>query len=370
MKKTWIPAGALLLAMACHSSSRDEAAPAKAIVADVEFKEPPEPPPTSLADLDANGEKIGQLNTYAFTANAADASSEFNVEGSASDTLVSMAPPTKPEVGRAISSSAARSGSDTSFRFIRTAELSFRVKDVVKATLGIEDIVGAHRGWVVHTTLKSEPQGTEVIPVSADSSLEISRYSLRNSITLRVPNAELDSTIRQIGRWVDLFDHRTIDADDIRLRMLANTMAERRAKTHAARIAQAIDAQGRRLKETMPAEEALQQAEERRDQSILDNKELDDRVAYSTVRMEISQRTLVRRELIANAHNIEGYRPSLFSRIGGALLSGWRLLEMVITGLISIWPVVLLVGGSLFWLWRGSKRRQERTPAPPAQGAQ
>lgn len=369
MKKTWIPAGALLLAMACHSSSRDEAAPAKAIVADVEFKEPPEPPPTSLADLDANGEKIGQLNTYAL--NVSDQNSGYSDDGTSSPALTAMAPPTnKPEVGKAISSSAARTGTDTSFRFIRTAELSFRVKDVVKATLGIEDIVGAHRGWVVHTTLKSEPQGTEVIPVSADSSLEISRYSLRNNITLRVPNAELDSTIRQIGRWVDLFDHRTIDADDIRLRMLANTMAERRAKTHAARIAQAIDAQGRRLKETMPAEEALQQAEERRDQSILDNKELDDRVAYSTVRMEISQRTLVRRELIANAHNIEGYRPSLFSRIGGALLSGWRLLEMVITGLISIWPVVLLLGGSLFWLWRGSKRRKERTPAPPAQGAQ
>lgn len=275
-----------------------------------------------------------------------------------------------PDVGEAMSSSAARAGSDTSFRFIRTAEMSFRVKDVVQATIGIEDIVGAHGGWVVHTTLRSEPQGTDVIPVSADSSLEIARYQLTNAITLRVPNAELDSTIRSIGRWVDLFDHRTIDADDIRLRMLANSMAERRAKSHAARIAQAIDAQGRRLKETMPAEEALQASEQQRDQHILDNLELADRVAYSTVRLEISQRTLVRKEMIANERNIEGYRPSLLSRIGDALTAGWHLLEVVITGLISIWPVVLLLGASLFWLWRGKKRTKGVPPPTQPPGAQ
>jgi hypothetical protein len=179
-----------------------------------------------------------------------------------------------------------------------------------------------------------------------------------NTITLRVPNTALDSTLRQIGRWVDLFDHRNILADDIRLRMMANAMAVRRAKAHSLRVANAIDDKGRKLKETLSAEEALQASDEKRDQGILNNLELADRVTYSTVTVDIYQRTLIRREMIANERSIEGYRPSLWSRLTDALADGWRLLEMAITGLISIWPIVLLLGGSLWFLWRNSRKRK------------
>ena len=109
------------------------------------------------------------------------------------------------------------------------------------------------------------------------------------------------------------------------------------------------------------------------DQGILNNLELADRVTYSTVTVDIYQRTLIRREMIANERSIEGYRPSLWSRLTDALADGWRLVEMAITGLISIWPIVLLLGGSLWLLWRNNRKRKgERpaptvTPAPPAE---
>ena len=198
--------------------------------------------------------------------------------------------------------------------------------------------------------------------MSADSSLEIFRFRLLNQITLRVPNAELDSTLRQIGRLVDVFDHRTILADDIRLRMMANAMAVRRAKAHSLRVAQAIDDQGRKLRETLAAEEALEASDEKRDQGILHNLDLADRVAYSTVTLDLYQRDLTRKEMIANERNIDAYRPSLWSRVVRGLKDGWELVELTVAGLATIWPVLALLGGAFWLLRRGANRRKTSTP--------
>lgn len=335
MQKPIILSAAFLLVIAC-SNGASESTP-KAVIADLEVVERPKPP--------------------AEMGNAA--------AGEAMDTVMQangLASEPVPDVGAAISSTAARVLNDTARHFIRTADLRFRVKDVVRATLGIEDIVGAHRGWVAHTDLRSNEQRRELIPVSADSVLEVSTLELVNRITLRVPNTELDSTLRAIGRWVDKFDHRTITADDIGLRMMANTLAVRRARAHGQRVGAAIDDQGRKLRETIAAEEALQASEERRDQGILQNLELADRVAYSTVTLDVYQRPVIRRELIPNARSIEGFRPSLWSRIADGLRTGWRGLEWVIITLASIWPLVVVLAVA-FWLAR--RRLAPRGPAKP-----
>jgi hypothetical protein len=268
-----------------------------------------------------------------------------------------------PDADMAISSSAAREPGDSSRHFIRAADLRFRVQDVVKATLGIEDIVGAQRGWVARTELRSNEQRRELIPVSADSILEVTTLELVNRMILRVPNTALDSTLRAIGRWVDVFDHRIITADDIGLRMMANSLAVRRARSHAQRVSGAIDDHGRKLKETIAAEEALRSSEEQRDDGILRNLELADRVAYSTVTLDLYQRPVIRRALIPDVRSIEGYRPPLWSRIGDGLRAGWRGLEWVLTALASIWPLLLLLGAG-FWLTR--RRGRPRGGARPA----
>lgn len=262
---------------------------------------------------------------------------------SEADNAVLQKPAEDTTAATLLSSAAARvDPADTLHRFIRRADLRFRVKDVVQATLGIEDIVGAHRGWVEHTDLRNTPMGTERIAVSADSTLEVSRYDLVNTVTLRVPDTELDGTLRAIGQWVDLFDHRTVEAEDVRLRLLANAMDIRRQVTHGERLADAIDARGRKLKETTAAEVALLQSAERADAARLADLDLEDRIHYSTVKLDIHQRTLVNRELVANDRDITAYEPSLISRMGTALGRGWDLLEGFFLLLLGIWPVVVV----------------------------
>ncbi len=368
MKKYLIPVGILLLAMACGRNKETRASRPES---ETPAPPPAEQVPASTADEEEkttaeNGNASGDID-YRFTStySAGDANLNINLDradGSAS-TPGSLSTSGAGMVDRrAVSSTAAVTGTDTNHRFIRTADLAFRVKDVVHATLGIEDIVKAHGGWITNTRLHNEPRGTQSIPVSEDSLLEISRYEMMNTVTLRLPDDELDVALREIGAWVDLFDHRDITADDIKLRMTANALAERRAKAHSQRLGRAIDDRGRRLRETVSAEEALLASDEKRDQSVLNNMDLADRVAYSTVSLNIHQPTLTRTEMKVSDHAISAYAPSLGSRVLDALADGWRLVEMFMTGSIAIWPVMLLLGGFLWLMWR--KRKAGRVLPP------
>lgn len=363
MKKKTIAAGALLLAMACGQGPSEQ----RAQLADEPVQEMAPATPAASPGSPASGGAEDETDSFTLHATAdqgGNTSSDVAVKVlDANAAGWASGEKKKPEVGNAFSSNAAVTGTDTSHRFIRTADLAFRVKDVVHATLGIEDIVKAHGGWIASTRLRSEPRGTRTIPVSEDSLLEVSRYELMNSVSLRLPDEELDVALREIGAWVDLFDHRDISADDIKLRMTANALTERRAKAHSQRLGQAIDDHGRRLRETVSAEEALLASDEKRDQSILSNMELADRVAYSTVSLTIHQPALIREEMKASEHALSAYQPSLGTRLGDALADGWRLVEILITGLLSIWPVLVLLGGSLWLFWR--KRRTLGRELPP-----
>jgi len=53
------------------------------------------------------------------------------------------------------SSAAVENGKDTTRRFIRTADLKFKVKSVIKSTYNIEELTSRQDGFVTYTNLTS-----------------------------------------------------------------------------------------------------------------------------------------------------------------------------------------------------------------------
>ncbi|HRH39421.1 MAG TPA: DUF4349 domain-containing protein, partial [Flavobacteriales bacterium] len=255
------------------------------------------------------------------------------------------APPavTQGEAPQTMSSSAARTSGDTSRRFIRTADLRFRVKDVVKTTYAIEDLVGGMGGHVEFTELTSRIDNRYTTPISADSLLETTKFTVMTHATLRVPVAKLDTTLKSLARFVDFLDHRTVKAEDVRLMLLANRMEQQRVEHHAERVRQAIDDQGHKLKETMPAEDRLLDRQEQADNAKLSNLGLEDRIAYSTITLDVYQRQSTRHELLPNEQSIDAYQPSFFSELGSALHDGWKLLMHFFLFLARSWSVLLIL---------------------------
>lgn len=279
-----------------------------------------------------------------------------------------MAPPAvKPaDANTALSSSAARPTGDTSRRFIRSADLRFRTADVVRSTYAIEDLVARMGGHVEHTHLATRIDQRYTTPISADSLLETTRYTVINSMTLRVPVAKLDTTLKSLVPFVDLLDHRTVKAQDVRLLLLSNRMTQDRVARHEQRVSNAIDEQGRKLRETVGAEDKLLDRQEQADQAKLDNLDLEDRIAYSTITLGLYQREQVRRDVLANEQNIERYEPGFGEQLGEALKDGWNALLSLVVMLTRFWSVILLMIVVVVLYRRWSRRKgAQRPPTPP-----
>lgn len=239
------------------------------------------------------------------------------------------------------SSAAVENSKDTTHKFIRTADLKFKVKSVIKSTYKIEDLTNRQGGFVTYTNLASNIENVITNAVSADSSLETTYYTVSNSITIRVPNTRLDTTLKEIAKNIDFLDYRVIKADDVALQILSNNLTQKRSAKNEKRISDAIENRGKRLNETTVAEEVLLSKQEQADNARLFNLSLKDQINFSTINLSIYQRQTIKRELIANNKNIDAYEPGVGSKILEALKYGWNILEAFIVFLIKLWGLLL-----------------------------
>ena len=249
------------------------------------------------------------------------------------------------------SSAAVESKKDSTHKFIRTADLKFKVKSVIKSTYNIEELTAHMGGFVTYTELSSNIDDSETKSVSADSSLIITHYTVINSITLRVPNTKLDSTLKLISANIDYLDHRIIKADDVALQMLSNNLAIKRSAKNESRITKAIDNRGKKLNETTTAEEVVVNKQEQADNARIANLSLRDQMNFSTINLVIYQRQAVRHELIANDKNIKEYESGFGTKILDSISNGWNMLEAVIVFIFNLWGLVLL-GVIIFVLYK------------------
>lgn len=242
-----------------------------------------------------------------------------------------------------ISSSAASVSADTSKKFIRTADMRFRVADVRTATLRAEAITKYFGGWVTQSHLVSNTNRVELTPISADSSLEQTFYTVTSDLTLRVPQANLDTTIKSIARLIEYLDHRTIGAEDIALKNLAESLKQKRNLEHDRRLREAVDSRDSKLSGVADVEAARLHAQINADQALLNKLTLQDKVEYSLVTIRLYQREAVLAEVIANYKNIDAYRPGFFSRLGSSLAAGWASFLDFLLELFRVWPVLVVI---------------------------
>jgi hypothetical protein len=240
------------------------------------------------------------------------------------------------------SSAAVENNKDTTRKFIRTADLKFKVKNVINSTYDIESIANQEGGFVTYTNLTSKIVNVTTTAVSADSSLETTYYQVTNTITIRVPNTKLDTTLKLISKNIDFLDYRIIKAEDVALQILSNTLSQKRSARNEERLTTAIDNKGKKLNETTLAEELLIGKKEQSDYSKISNLSLTDQILFSTINVNIYQRQSLKRELISNNKNIDAYEPGFGSKIIESLEFGWDILKGLVLLLSRLWALFVL----------------------------
>lgn len=244
-----------------------------------------------------------------------------------------------------ISSSAAVEPKNSDKKVIRTADIKFKVKNVANSTYAIENTANKFGGFVTYTNLQSTISDKNETKISQDSTLEITKYTVENNITIRVPNIRLDTVIKTIAKQIDFLEYRIIKADDVSLQMLSNQMAQKRSSNQEKRLEKAIDTKGKKLNEVIAAEDNLNAKNEQNDNTKLENLSLQDQVNFSTLTLQIYQRETIKEEIVANA---KIHRQSFGSKILDGIINGWYVVEGIIAVIAQLWSVILIGIGGYF----------------------
>ena len=241
-----------------------------------------------------------------------------------------------------ISSSAAVENKNSNRKFVRTADVKFKVKNVAKSTYAIEDATTKFGGFVTYTHLQSNIHSEDRTKVSQDSTLVTTKYKVDNNITIRVPNTKMDTVIKTIAKQIHFLDYRIIKADDVTLQMLSNELAQKRSNSSEKRLENAIDSKGKKLNQVVKAEETLDAKKEQNDASKLQNLSLQDQVNFSTLTLNIYQDESIKQEMVANEKSINAYRPNIGLQIWDSIKTGWFMLEHIIAFVVVLWPFALI----------------------------
>lgn len=241
-----------------------------------------------------------------------------------------------------ISSSAAVENKNSNRKFVRTADVKFKVKNVAKSTYAIEDATTKFGGFVTYTNLQSNIHSEDRTKVSQDSTLVTTKYKVDNNITIRVPNTKMDTVIKTIAKQIHFLDYRIIKADDVSLQMLSNELAQKRSNSSEKRLENAIDSKGKKLNQVVKAEETLDAKKEQNDASKLQNLSLQDQVNFSTLTLNIYQDESIKQEMVANEKSINAYRPNIGLQIWDSVKTGWFMLEHIVSFVVVLWPFALI----------------------------
>ncbi|EGK02754.1 MULTISPECIES: DUF4349 domain-containing protein [Dysgonomonas] len=258
------------------------------------------------------------------------------------------------------SSAAVATYDDGVHKFIRTASTKFKVREVVSATQKIEDIALKNRGFIIKSAINNENLYSETVDISKDSSIVNYSCNLIATIELKVPALLLDSVLRQIAPLAVLVDYRTVDAQDVTVKLMSDQLAQIRLAKRQKRISNAISTTGRKLDDVMVAEDALDASLEDADRKVISEYMTNEQVAYSTISISMYQDRIEYSEKILRKTAVKEYTPGFGSKLLDALAGGWSIISAIFLMLVYVWPLIIVSAIGVFIFLKIRKRNKQK----------
>lgn len=255
-------------------------------------------------------------------------------------------------------------------KFIRTANAQFSVKEVYRSALAIEDLAAQYGGFVTRNDIRADVDETLSRPDGDGQVIDLTTYTLRADLQVRVPSARTQEFLRAMAAQVDFLDRRGFSAQDAQFELLRQKLAFARQQQAQGALGEVADGAGRASTKT-DAIYARTEAQAQRDEASIAQKTFEDRVAYSTLDLALYQAPQVRRTVRPDVEAIvRAESPGFFVRLWHSMRAGWDGFLALIVALAALWPLWLVAIAAGWWLRRLMMRRPRTvapTVAPPAE---
>ncbi|WP_185248670.1 DUF4349 domain-containing protein [Chryseobacterium bernardetii] len=238
-------------------------------------------------------------------------------------------------------------------KFIKTADINMKVKDVYNATIAIEKSVQDLGGFVTKSNMQSNVAYEDTYNTSDTEAMLIKKYKTENTMQVRVPTEKLGELLTAINTNKLFLNSRTINAEDVTANIKYSELEGKRNQKTSENIEKIKPNKDKvTLDDNNMSEANLQK---------LNTMSMADNLKYSTVDIYIKEPKLRIAEIaVTNTDSIDNkYKYNFIHDAKDGFVYGFYLIQRIIVGLINIWPIVLIAGGVIYFLRRRKSNRSE-----------
>lgn len=244
------------------------------------------------------------------------------------------------------SADTARMAADTTIaeaaKLVKTADMSFKVKNVQQTGDSVASLTNRYGGMVMHHQMHANIVNSQDIRVSDDSVMHVSAFSTGADMTVRVPSEKLENFMVKVSHMGMYITSRQMDIADRSLDYLSEKMKVNNRRE--------LVAQQKVGKITIKNPEAVLWLKDDLVDGQINNQRIDAAVKYSNISLSFYQSNTIVKEMVAN-DDPTSYQLPFFKRLAMAIVNGWLMFTEVILGFANLW-VFILIG---FGLWMAYK---------------
>ncbi|GAA4324774.1 DUF4349 domain-containing protein [Mucilaginibacter gynuensis] len=234
---------------------------------------------------------------------------------------------------------AADSATSTQNKLIKTADISFKVKDVTQTGERISALAAHYNGMVTHHQMQSEVIRNRDIELGNDSMRHVSAFNTTADMTVRIPSPKLEEFMNTVSHMGIYVNFRKMDIEDKTLDYLSSQMK--------------LDSRAELVKQQKNGKLVVKHPEDIpyfKDELVdeqINNRRIDDAVKYSVVTIGFYQSNTIVQEVVAN-DDVDSYHIPFLSQMKLSLLNGLDIFITIVVALTNLWVFILL--GVAVWL--------------------
>jgi hypothetical protein len=240
--------------------------------------------------------------------------------------------------------SSATSYEDGQRKFVRTANSNFRVDDVYKSAIAIENVVANQGGFVVTNQISANVDRVNRYSIGDGKLVELAEYTVHGNLTVRVPSNRTQDFLRAMIAQVEFLDQRNFEARDVQFDLLRKQLEFLRNQEAQKQLGD-LSASSGKIVDKAAIISGQNNTKAVRDEAVVAQKEVGDKVAFSTISLSLYQLSKIRKTELDDVDAIaKAIRPGFFKRLSSALSTGWYGLLDIVINLFAIWPLWLAIG--------------------------
>ena len=254
------------------------------------------------------------------------------------------------ESSDSVMTSSAATYQDPKRKFVRKADVSMEVDNVYKSTIKVEAELAEIAGFVEESQLSSNINSRQTFPISSDSAREVKRYTVRSQMTVRVPQESLGAFLTALGDEIQFLNYRNISAEDVSLNMEWAKLEKERWNNTNQQLS-ALNHQSGKIKDKKEVIQSMSSNQSHANQENIHTLKLNDEVNYSSIQLEFTEKEKIAETMVFNAKSYnDKYRPDFLYSAVNSLKGGYYLLQIVLLGLLYLWPLFILAILTFFFV--------------------